>query len=54
VIELGNMTGSPVKIYLNEGIAQFIFFRAKRACNTSYADRGGKYMGQAGVVHSKV
>lgn len=54
VIELGNMTGSPVKIYLNEGIAQFIFFRAKRSCNTSYADRGGKYMGQAGVVHSKV
>lgn len=54
VIELGNMTGSPVKIYLNEGIAQFIFFRGKRACNTSYADRGGKYMGQAGVVHSKV
>jgi len=54
VIELGNSTGSPVKIYLNEGVAQFIFFRGKRACNTSYADRGGKYMGQAGVVHSKV
>lgn len=54
VIELGNSTGSPVKIYLNEGIAQFIFFRGKRACNTSYADRGGKYMGQAGIVHSKV
>lgn len=54
VIELGNSTGSPVKIYLNEGIAQFIFFRGKRPCNTSYADRGGKYMGQSGVVHSKV
>lgn len=54
VIELGNGTGSPVKIYLDEGIAQFIFHRGNRNCNTSYADRGGKYMDQRGITHSKV
>jgi dCTP deaminase len=54
VIEIGNFANLPAKIYLDEGIAQFVFFRGKRACNTSYADRGGKYMGQVGIVHSKV
>jgi dCTP deaminase len=53
VIELGNHSGSPVKIYLNEGIAQFQFLRGQE-CEVSYADRGGKYQGQTGLQHAKV
>jgi dCTP deaminase len=52
VIEVSNSTPLPLKVYANEGIAQFVFFRGD-ACETSYADRGGKYQGQRGVVLPK-
>lgn len=54
VIEIGNSTPAPMRIYLNEGIAQFLFLRGEQACKTSYGDRGGKYMGQTGVTLAKV
>lgn len=54
VIEISNATSLPAKIYLEEGIAQFVFLRGDRACSTSYADRRGKYQGQQGVAHAKV
>ena len=41
-------------IYLNEGIAQFLFLKGDEPCEVSYADRGGKYMGQTGVTLPKV
>lgn len=53
VIEVGNSTGLPVRIYLNEGISQFLFFEGA-PCRTSYADRGGKYNFQRGVTLPKV
>lgn len=53
VIELSNSTSLPMKIYLNEGIAQFLFFRGE-SCRTSYGDRAGKYQGQRGVTLPKV
>jgi len=53
VIEISNSTNLPLKIYLNEGISQFLFFRGKRPCNVSYGDRGGKYQGQTGVTLPK-
>lgn len=49
VIEMSNSSGLPVKIYLNEGIAQVMFHRGN-PCHTSYADRGGKYQGQEGLT----
>lgn len=49
-IEISNTTPLPVKIYANEGIAQVIFFRAQENCDTSYADRQGKYMHQTGIT----
>lgn len=49
-IEISNTTPLPAKIYSNEGIAQVIFFQADQACEVSYADRGGKYMGQRGIT----
>lgn len=53
-IEISNTTPLPAKIYANEGIAQVIFFECEEACEVSYADRGGKYMNQVGVVGPRV
>lgn len=53
VIEISNATPLPARIYIKEGIAQFLFFRGE-PCDTSYGDREGKYQGQTGVTHAKV
>ena len=42
-LEISNTTPLPAKIYANEGLAQVLFFEAAEICETSYADRGGKY-----------
>ena len=49
-LEFSNTTPLPAKIYANEGVAQMLFFESDEMCSTSYADRGGKYQGQVGVV----
>lgn len=49
-LEFSNTTNLPAKIYANEGVAQMLFFESDEVCETSYADRGGKYMGQTGVT----
>jgi dCTP deaminase len=49
-IEISNTTPLPAKIYAGEGIAQFLFLKGDGACEVSYADRAGKYMGQTGVT----
>lgn len=54
VIEISNSTNLPAKVYAGEGIAQFMFFRGDRECETSYGDRGGKYQGQTGLTLPKV
>jgi dCTP deaminase len=48
-IEISNTTPLPAKIYAGEGICQFLFLHGDSACETSYADKSGKYMGQRGV-----
>ena len=52
-LEFSNTTPLPAKIYANEGVAQMIFFEADEPCETSYADRAGKYQGQRGVTLPK-
>jgi len=52
-LEFSNTTPLPAKIYANEGVAQMIFFEADEPCETSYADRSGKYQGQQGVTLPK-
>src|SRR3990167_2824288 len=42
-LEFSNTTSLPAKIYANEGIAQMLFLESDEVCETSYADRGGKY-----------
>src|ERR1700752_5102306 len=49
-LEISNTTPLPAKIYANEGLAQVLFYQATDACETSYADRGGKYMGQTNIT----
>lgn len=49
-LEISNTTPLPAKIYANEGLAQVLFYEAGEMCETSYADRGGKYMGQVDIT----
>ncbi len=53
-LEFSNTTPLPAKVYANEGAAQFVFLKADEACETSYADRAGKYMRQRGVTLPKL
>ncbi|HUP91252.1 MAG TPA: dCTP deaminase [Solimonas sp.] len=52
-LEFSNTTPLPAKIYANEGVAQMLFLESDEVCETSYRDRGGKYMGQQGVTLPK-
>jgi len=52
-LEFSNTTPLPAKIYANEGVAQMLFLESDEECETSYADRGGKYQGQTGVTLPK-
>ncbi len=53
-IEISNTSSCPAKVYSNEGIMQVVFHKADRVCETSYADRSGKYQNQTGIVLPKV
>jgi dCTP deaminase len=52
-LEFSNTTPLPARVYANEGVAQMLFFESDEVCETSYADRGGKYQGQQGVTLPK-
>ncbi len=51
-LEISNTTPLPAKIYANEGICQVLFFESDDddVCETSYADKKGKYQAQQGVT----
>jgi dCTP deaminase len=49
-IEISNTTPLPAKIYAGEGIAQILFLRTDAVCQTSYADKKGKYQDQRGLT----
>jgi len=53
-LEISNTTPLPAKIYSNEGIAQVLFFVADEVCDTSYADKKGKYQKQQSIVLPKL
>ena len=48
-IEISNSSDADCRIYANEGIVQALFLEGY-PCETSYADRGGKYQDQGEVV----
>jgi dCTP deaminase len=43
-----------VRIYADEGIAQVTFFESDEDCDTSYADRSGKYQDQTGLTTPRI
>ena len=49
-LEISNTTPLPARIYANEGLCQILFFQSDEVCETSYADRKGKYQSQKGIV----
>ncbi len=53
-LEISNTTPLPAKVYAEEGIAQILFMRAASVCETSYADRQGKYQDQPGLTLPKL
>jgi len=44
-LEFSNSSSADCRIYANEGVAQLLFFEGE-PCNTTYADRQGKYNNQ--------
>jgi len=53
-LEISNTTPLPARVYAGEGVCQFLFLKGDSPCETSYADKGGKYMGQKGVTLPKM
>jgi dCTP deaminase len=53
-ISISNTSPSPAKVYATEGIAQILFLEAKEICETSYADKSGKYQAQKRITLSKM
>lgn len=46
-LEFSNTTNLANRFYANEGCLQLLFLKGDQECQTSYADRGGKYNHQA-------
>jgi len=53
-LEVSNTTPLPARIYAGEGIAQVLFFESDEVCETSYADKKGKYQAQKGLTLPKL
>lgn len=53
-IEISNTTPLPARIYANEGIGQVLFLESDEECETSYADKKGKYQHQTGIILPKL
>ena len=53
-IEISNTTPLPAKIYANEGIAQVLFLEGDEKCDTTYADKKGKYQNQKGITLPRI
>jgi dCTP deaminase len=52
-IAISNSTPLPARVYAGEGIGQIIFLGADEVCETSYADKRGKYQAQKTITHAK-
>lgn len=45
-LQITNISGSAVRLYAGEGIAQVVFFESDESCMVSYQDKLGKYQNQ--------
>ena len=53
-LAISNISSMPVKVYANEGIGQLLFLQASEVCQTSYADKKGKYRAQKAITTAKI
>ncbi len=53
-LRIGDSASLPAKIYANEGIARFVFFESDEICETSYADKKGKYQAQREITLPRI
>jgi len=53
-ISLINTNNYPVRIYAGEGIAQVMFLGGDGFCDTSYADKKGKYQAQKKITVARI
>jgi len=53
-ISIANLTPAQARLHAHEGIAQVIFIGANETCETSYADRKGKYQRQKNIQPATV
>ena len=54
MIEIGNITPCPAKVYVGEGVAQLEFELLSSLPEKDYGDKKGKYQGQIGVTPARV
>jgi dCTP deaminase len=53
-LELSNTTRLSARVYVNEGICQFLFFKSESRPIVIYSDRNGKYMNQTKVTPPRI
>jgi dCTP deaminase len=53
-ISIINTNSHPAKLYAGEGIAQVLFLDTDEMCETSYADKKGKYQAQKNITVSRI
>lgn len=53
-LEIKNNNKRAIKLYPGMRIAQVVFHRLESSCSNPYSEKGNKYQGQEGVVHSRL
>ena len=53
-LEISNVSPFNVRVFANQGIAQFMFYQGSAPCITTYADKKGKYQGHTEVTEAKL
>jgi len=53
-LSIVNTAPAPVRLYAGEGIGQLIFLESTLPCDTSYAERKGKYQAQQEITTSRL
>lgn len=53
-LEISNTGPCPAKVYSEEGVAQILFFEADDPCETSYAEKRGRYQAQREITLPKL
>lgn len=56
VLELSNQADLPLRVYINEGVAQCLFIQGNEPCLVAYAERpgGSKYQNQTGLTVARL